>query len=87
MLDIISVFGILLSLIIIIFLKGADKYNLYLSSFYFTFGIIALTGNAIIFIQNLDLLRIIFPFFFTMVLFTRSPFLFIFKEFIPTLRA
>jgi len=61
MVDIISFFGIFLALILLIFLHPGNRYNIYLSGFYLTFSLIALTVNAIFFVKDVPMLQILIP--------------------------
>lgn len=60
--DIISFFGVLLALILLIFLRQGNRYNIYLSGFYVTFSLIALSVNALFFVKDMPLLKILIPF-------------------------
>ena len=52
MVNIISYFGLLLALILLIFLRPGNRYNIYLSGFFFILSLIAITRNAVFFVKD-----------------------------------
>lgn len=61
MVDFISVFGIFISILLLVFLKPHNKSNLYLSGFFFSMGSLALIRNSILYLQNETILQIFVP--------------------------
>jgi AraC-like DNA-binding protein len=61
MVNIISYFGLLVALILLIFLRPGNRYNIYLSGFFFILSLIAITRNAVFFVKDVPLLQIIIP--------------------------
>lgn len=77
MVDFISVFGIFISLLLLIFLKPHNKSNIYLSGYFFSMGTLALLRNSILYLQNETILHIFLPGLLPIFI-TSSPFLYLY---------
>jgi AraC-like DNA-binding protein len=77
MVDFISVFGIFISILLLVFLKPHNKSNLYLSGFFFSMGSLALIRNSILYLQNETILQIFVPGLMP-VFITSAPFLYLY---------
>ncbi len=77
MVDFISVIGIFISILLLIFLKPYNKSNIYLSGFFFSMGALALLRNTILYLQNETILQILLPGLLPVFVMT-SPFLYLY---------
>lgn len=77
MVDFISVFGIFISILLLVFLKPHNKSNVYLSGFFFSMGSLALIRNSILYLQNETILKIFVPGLMP-VFITSAPFLYLY---------
>ncbi len=75
--DIISFFGILLSILLLFFIRDDNKSNVFLSGFYFIISLIALSRNSIFLIDNSVLFRYLNPYVYP-VFYCSGPFLFLY---------
>ena len=79
MVDFISVIGIFISILLLIFLKPHNKSNIYLSGFFFSMGALALLRNTILYLQNETILQILLPGLLP-VFITSAPFLYLYVK-------
>ena len=77
MVDFISVIGIFISILLLIFLKPHNKSNIYLSGFFFSMGALALLRNTILYLHNETILQILLPGLLP-VFITSAPFLYLY---------
>ncbi len=77
MVDFISVFGIFISILLLIFLKPYNKSNVYLSGYFFSMGSLALLRNSILYLQNETILQVFLPGLLP-VFITSAPFLYLY---------
>lgn len=75
--DIISFVGILLSILLLFFIRDDNKSNVFLSGFYFIISLIALSRNSIFLIDNSVLFRYLNPYVYP-VFYCSGPFLFLY---------
>ena len=75
--DIISFVGILLSILLLFFIRNDNKSNVFLSGFYFIISLIALSRNSIFLIDNSVLFRYLNPYVYP-VFYCSGPFLFLY---------
>ena len=75
--DIISFFGILLSILLLFFIRDDNKSNVFLSGFYFIISLIALSRNSIFLIDNSVLFRYLNPYVYPLF-YCSGPFLFLY---------
>ena len=77
MVDFISVIGIFISILLLIFLKPHNTSNIYLSGFFFSMGALALLRNTILYLHNETILQILLPGLLP-VFITSAPFLYLY---------
>ena len=77
MVDFISVFGVFISILLLVFLRPHNKSNVYLSGFFFSMGSLALIRNSILYLQNETILQIFVPGLMP-VFITSAPFLYLY---------
>lgn len=75
--DIISFVGILLSILLLFFIRNDNKSNVFLSGFYFIISLIALSRNSIFLIDNSVLFRYLNPYVYPLF-YCSGPFLFLY---------
>lgn len=75
--DIISFVGILLSILLLFFIRDDNKSNVFLSGFYFIISLIALSRNSIFLIDNSVLFRYLNPYVYPLF-YCSGPFLFLY---------
>lgn len=75
--DIISFFGILLSILLLFFIRDDNKSNVFLSGFYFIISLIALSRNSIFLIDNSVLFRYLNPYVYP-IFYCSGPFLYLY---------
>lgn len=75
--DIISFFGILLSILLLFFIRNDNKSNVFLSGFYFIISLIALSRNSIFLIDNSVLFRYLNPYVYP-IFYCSGPFLYLY---------
>ena len=75
--DIISFFGILLSILLLFFISNDNKSNVFLSGFYFIISLIALSRNSIFLIDNSVLFRYLNPYVYP-IFYCSGPFLYLY---------
>ncbi len=77
MVDFISVFGIFISILLLVFLKPHNKSNIYLSGFFFSMGSMALLRNTILYLKNETILQFFLPSLFPIFVLS-APFLYLY---------
>ncbi len=75
--DIISFVGILLSILLLFFIRNDNKSNVFLSGFYFIISLIALSRNSIFLIDNSVLFRYLNPYVYPLF-YCSGPFLYLY---------
>lgn len=75
--DIISFVGILLSILLLFFIRNDNKSNVFLSGFYFIISLIALSRNSIFLIENSVFFRYLNPYVYP-IFYCSGPFLYLY---------
>ena len=75
--DIISFVGILLSLLLLFFIRNDNKSNIYLSGFYFIISLIALARNSIFLVDNSVIYKFLNPYVYPLF-YCSGPFIYLY---------